>query len=392
MAAISSFCSDVSPSQRPLTVEGSMEVNGAERDDCGYGRGSVSRLFLPGEQDAARNMVGIIGNVITFGLYLSPAPAFWRICAAKDVEKFKPDPYLATLLNCMLWVFYGLPIVHANSTLVVTINGIGLAVEAVYLVIFFIYSTINVQRKMLIVLGVEAAFMLAVVVGVLHGTHTHKKRSMIAGILCAIFGCIMYASPLTIISKVIRTKSVEYMPFLLSLVSFLNGCCWTTYALIKFDLYVMIPNGLDAFLSLVQLILYFFYYKTTPKKEKIVELPTVVVDGILRQSWRVPDSDEYIERIQLEGASGELDLPLEAEKLGKFGSGASGSGAPGSAHSIGATVGDAVVMAELKKLNKQMKKLIELQKQGNLMGLMAGLFYVCVIALAFVYVMIISRK
>jgi hypothetical protein len=55
-------------------------------------------------------------------------------------------------------------------------------------------------------------------------------------------------------------------------------------------------------------------------------------------------------------------------------------------------VGDAGVTAELKKLNKQMKKLIELQKQGNLMGLMAGLFYVCVIALAFVYVMIISRK
>ena len=102
--------------------------------------------------------------------------------------------------------------------------------------------------------------------------------------------------------------------------------------------------------------------------------------------------DEYIERIQLEGASGE-------EKLGKFGSGASGSGAPGSGNSIGgarpsigATVGDAGVTAELKKLNKQMKKLIKLQKQGNLMGLMAALFYVCVIGLAFVYVMIISRK
>ncbi|KAM3317799.1 hypothetical protein ACQJBY_035486 [Aegilops geniculata] len=112
----------------------------------------------------------------------------------------------------------------------------------------------------------------------------------------------------------------------------------------------------------------------------------------LKQCTHFEWLDEYIERIQLEGASGELDLPLEAEKLGKFGSGASGSGAPGSAHSIGATVGDAVVTAELKKLNKQMKKLIELQKQGNLMGLMAELFYVCVIALAFVYVMIISRK
>ena len=105
--------------------------------------------------------------------------------------------------------------------------------------------------------------------------------------------------------------------------------------------------------------------------------------------------DEYIERIQLEGASGELDLPLEAEKYrsGPYGSGGPGSGnSIGGAHSIGATVGDAGVMAELKKLNKQIKKLIELQKQGNLMGLIARLFYVCVIALAFVYVMIISRK
>ncbi|XBI50510.1 hypothetical protein VPH35_113899 [Triticum aestivum] len=119
----------------------------------------------------------------------------------------------------------------------------------------------------------------------------------------------------------------------------------------------------------------------------------------LKQCTHFEWLDEYIERIQLEGASGELDLLLEAEKLGKFGSGASGSGAPGSGNSIGggrpsigATVGDAGVTAELKKLNKQMKKLIKLQKQGNLMGLMAALFYVCVIGLAFVYVMIISRK
>ncbi|KAI4973383.1 hypothetical protein ZWY2020_035644 [Hordeum vulgare] len=90
--------------------------------------------------------------------------------------------------------------------------------------------------------------------------------------------------------------------------------------------------------------------------------------------------DDYIERIQLEGASRELDLPLEAEKFG--------SGAPRSGNSIGATVGDAVVTTELKKLNKQMKKLSELKKHGNLM---AVIFYVCVIAPAFVYLMIISH-
>ena len=67
-------------------------------------------------------------------------PTFWRIFKARDVEEFKPDPYLATLLNCALWVFYGIPIVHPNSILVVTINGIGLVIEAIYLTIWFIYS------------------------------------------------------------------------------------------------------------------------------------------------------------------------------------------------------------------------------------------------------------
>uniref|UniRef100_A0A453T409 Protein RUPTURED POLLEN GRAIN 1 n=2 Tax=Aegilops tauschii TaxID=37682 RepID=A0A453T409_AEGTS len=98
----------------------------------------------------------------------------------------------------MLWVFYGLPIVHPNSILVATINGIGLVIEGAYLIIFFIYSTNNKRLKMLGVLTAEAVFMVCMVVGVLLGTHTHEKRSMIVGILCVIFGSIMYASPLTI--------------------------------------------------------------------------------------------------------------------------------------------------------------------------------------------------
>ncbi|GJM93969.1 hypothetical protein PR202_ga10574 [Eleusine coracana subsp. coracana] len=200
---------------------------------------------------------------------------FWRICKQKDVEEFKPDPYLATLLNCMLWVFYGLPFVHPNSILVVTINGIGLVIESIYLIIFFTYANKQKRLRMLAVLAIEAVFMVIVVCTVLMAAHTIYRRSMIVGILCVIFGSLMYASPLTIMKKVITTKSVEYMPFFLSLVSFLNGVCWTSYALIRFDLYVTIPNGLGTFFGLVQLILYACYYKSTPKKEKNVELPVV---------------------------------------------------------------------------------------------------------------------
>ncbi|KAE8669571.1 Bidirectional sugar transporter SWEET6b [Hibiscus syriacus] len=44
-------------------------------------------------------------------------------------------------MNCMLWILYGMPMVHPGSTLVVTINSIGLGMELIYLTIFFLYST-----------------------------------------------------------------------------------------------------------------------------------------------------------------------------------------------------------------------------------------------------------
>lgn len=47
---------------------------------------------------------------------------------------------------------------------------------------------------------------------------------------------------LTVQKLVITTKSVEYMPFFLSLFSFLNGVAWTAYALIKFDPYIAVRD------------------------------------------------------------------------------------------------------------------------------------------------------
>jgi solute carrier family 50 protein (sugar transporter) len=86
-------------------------------------------------------------------------PTFWKIYKKKDVEEFKADPYLATLLNCMLWVFYGLPIVHPNSILVVTINGVGLVVEAIYLMIFFIYAPTKKRVRSLNPAPISSSFL-----------------------------------------------------------------------------------------------------------------------------------------------------------------------------------------------------------------------------------------
>ncbi|XP_045812431.1 bidirectional sugar transporter SWEET5-like [Trifolium pratense] len=208
----------------------------------------------------ARYAVGIIGNVISFGLFFSPAPTFYGIIKKKAVEEFKPDPYLATLLNCAFWCFYGLPFVHPDSTLVLTINSVGLVFEFVYLTIFYIYSTNKGRKKLVLYLLIEAIFFAAIVLITMLALHGTKKRSLIVGVLCDVFNVMMYAAPLTIMAKVIKTKSVKYMPFWLSLANFLNGLAWTTYALIHpFDIYVLVSNGIGVVSGIVQLMLYACY-------------------------------------------------------------------------------------------------------------------------------------
>ncbi|KAL2500039.1 Bidirectional sugar transporter SWEET7 [Abeliophyllum distichum] len=192
-----------------------------------------------GAEALARTIIGIIGNIISFSLFISPAPTFWRIIKKKSTEEFHPYPYLASVMNCVFWIFYGIPVVHPDSVLVVTINSVGLALELIYLCIFFIFTNKKIRITILLFLVSEIVFLAVIAVITLLCFHTHETRSMFVGIICDIFGIIMYASPLSIVRKVFKTKSVEFLPFWLCLAGFVNGVVWFTYAFLKtFDPYI----------------------------------------------------------------------------------------------------------------------------------------------------------
>ncbi|KAE8708541.1 Bidirectional sugar transporter SWEET4 [Hibiscus syriacus] len=210
-----------------------------------------------------RNVVVVTGNVISLFLFLSPVPTFSQIWKKNSVEQFSLAPYLATLINCMVWVIYGLPMVHPNSTLVVTINGTGIAIELEYLTFFLIFC--NEKKKRLRVLLIMLVFMAILTALVLTVAHTTGRRSMVVGIVAILCNIMMYASPLSVMKLVISTKSVDYMPFFLSLASFTNGVAWTTYAFLHFDPFIAVPNGLGTLFSLAQLLLYAAYYESTKR-------------------------------------------------------------------------------------------------------------------------------
>ena len=105
----------------------------------------------------------------------------------------------------MIWVIYGLPMVHPHSILVITINGAGTAIEVAYLILFLIFCHDKKKRsKVLLIVVVELIFIAVVTTLVLTLVHTTERRSMVVGIIAILFNIMMYAAPLSVMVSIIE--------------------------------------------------------------------------------------------------------------------------------------------------------------------------------------------
>ncbi|KAH1034079.1 hypothetical protein GYH30_054472 [Glycine max] len=72
-------------------------------------------------------------------------PTFWKIKKHGSTEDFSSLPYICTLLNCSLWTYYG--IIKAREYLVATVNGFGIVVETIYVILFLIYAPKGIRGR-----------------------------------------------------------------------------------------------------------------------------------------------------------------------------------------------------------------------------------------------------
>ncbi|KAM1004636.1 hypothetical protein ACFX2I_004779 [Malus domestica] len=226
---------------------------------------------------------GIAGNVFAFVLFLSPIPTFKRIVITKSTEQFSGLPYIYALLNCLICSWYGLPIVKTGIILVATVNSVVAVFQLVYLSMFITYTERAIKLRMM---GLIAAVVVvfAFVVFVSLGLLDYDERQTFVGYLSVASLISMFASPLFIIvglhlqflarrfwtvqfilahmvSRVpfFRNWSVEFMPFNLSLATFLMSISFSAYGVFKKDPFLYNLNGIGTILGLVQLALYSYY-------------------------------------------------------------------------------------------------------------------------------------
>ncbi|XP_022886185.1 bidirectional sugar transporter SWEET2-like isoform X2 [Olea europaea var. sylvestris] len=144
------------------------------------------------------------------------------------------------------------PIISPSIILIFTVNFVGAIFQLIYIIIFFVYGDRTKKVKMLgLLLAVFSAFGAIVVMSI--KVFEPPNRQLFVGYLSVFSLISMFASPLFIIDLVIRTKSVEYMPFYLSLATFLMSLSFFAYRMFKQDPFISVSVNL----TIPHCILYF---------------------------------------------------------------------------------------------------------------------------------------
>ncbi|TMW81984.1 hypothetical protein EJD97_007205 [Solanum chilense] len=232
---------------------------------------------------------GVLGNIISFIVFLSPIPTFNKIYKKKSTEGYQSIPYVIALFSCMLWIYYAF--LKTNTTLLITINSFGMLIETIYVSLFLYYAPkkarVNTVKMLLLtVVGGFGAIIL-----VTQFLFKGVVRGQIVGWICLIFSLCVFVAPLGIVRQVIKTKSVEYMPILLSVFLTISAVMWFFYGLLLKDVNIAAPNILGFIFGILQMILYAMYRKKhKPIVNVNVEVQNPVI--ILDDNKKIPELTE----------------------------------------------------------------------------------------------------
>ncbi|EPS64389.1 hypothetical protein M569_10392, partial [Genlisea aurea] len=225
---------------------------------------------------------GLLGNAISFMVFLAPIPTFYKIYKKKSTEGFQCVPYIVGLFSAMLWIYYAF--LKPDTTLLVTINSVGCFFQSIYIGFYLYFSskkTRVVTTKQLFVLNVAS---FGVIIAVTRFVVSPSQQASVVGWICLVFSLCVFVAPLCVVRQVIRTKSVECMPFLLSFFLTLSAVMWFFYGLLRKDYNIALPNVLGFIFGVLQMLLYMMYRKvdedSAKKKLPLPELQDQILDAV----------------------------------------------------------------------------------------------------------------
>jgi len=198
-----------------------------------------------------------------FFLQMSPMKSMQDIKKSKSVGNMSVLPYITLGTNCVIWATYGA--LQADPTIGVA-NTMGAILSAYYTSVFAKYSTEDMSKYYY---G-GGGFLAATFGGCYLAPSFGLDAINFLGIMGNVIAVGFFSSPLAVMKTVIKEKSTESMPFVVTLATSLNCMAWGAYGfLVAHDPYVIIPNAIGLGLSFVQLSLFVRFGISSPKVKPI---------------------------------------------------------------------------------------------------------------------------
>ncbi|KAI3975675.1 hypothetical protein MKX01_023101 [Papaver californicum] len=179
---------------------------------------------------------GVLGNIVSFMVYLAPLPTFYRVYRRKSTEGFQSLPYVVALFSAMLWMYYGL--LKRDGSLLIPINAIGCTIESLYIIMYLVHAPRPARFstvKMLLMVNVAAYGTILLSTYCL--IHKESVRLAALGWICSVFSVCVFAAPLMI----------------------------------------MLPNVLGFIFGIAQMLLYIIYKDA---KQDVVPVPEVALNVV----------------------------------------------------------------------------------------------------------------
>ncbi|DAZ94689.1 TPA: hypothetical protein N0F65_000004 [Lagenidium giganteum] len=206
-------------------------------------------------------VIKVLASLSALYMCFSPTPAIYRIHKTRSTGHVSIIPLVA-LWGCNhIWMLYGY-VTDDLFPLLVT-YAIGDVLCLIFVAVYFRWTT---ERKYVAKVCAFAFICnllptIYAVVGMQGYTYQPKHDvQQITGFIAIASSVILYASPFSAISHVIKTKSNESIPILMVIVGAANNTLWIVYGYLVSDLLLIIPTSFNAVLGVIQMTLYGFYH------------------------------------------------------------------------------------------------------------------------------------
>jgi solute carrier family 50 protein (sugar transporter) len=213
-----------------------------------------------------------LGTVLSNVLFLSPLQSVRRLDSTKELGVHNPLPYLFMIFNCLGWIVYGVVCIPSDTALFIFASNIlGLLLGIYYTMICYPLSD-NKNKILTLLLSITAVFIILVFT-LTASLRDLDQLKLALGFVANCFELLFFASPLSTIFEVLRSRSAESIHLPLSVTSLIATLMWVLYGWFVGDWFIAAPNLVTTVLTTAQVILHIVFRKPSKQQQQEQELP-----------------------------------------------------------------------------------------------------------------------